>query len=286
MKFWVEMEAVRVRPFFARLRCSNMRAPPGMRDTSAGCPRSPGAMDHSHSTSAVFMGRSFSMISTSIFFSSRGLALGTTCTSRQPQPLRYLKSGILQHGRWRTFLTWTLSNSWSAKMSRSARRPSSVLYSWPTLKGSSRRTMSESVSPPFFLGLPLSSTYTTLMLSTWFKNTPWVKCKLPGDPAAATIYFSNRGGKAYPALNDICHYVASVHAIKMGDVSKGKAPVLVPALNDVLDVGKGLDCCWASGVGIHHLPQPFAAIDYTGCLALICRFGLWQKTSPSSGHPR
>ncbi len=52
-------------PLRAMLRCSKVRVPPGTRLATAGLPLLPGAICHSASMSAAFIGRSFTMMSTS-----------------------------------------------------------------------------------------------------------------------------------------------------------------------------------------------------------------------------
>mmetsp|Transcript_2503 Transcript_2503/g.9669 ORF Transcript_2503/g.9669 Transcript_2503/m.9669 type:complete len:200 (+) Transcript_2503:635-1234(+) len=55
------------RPHPSRFLCSKKTLPPGLMLTKSGFPPSPGAMDHSSSDSAVFTGRSRSMMSTWTF---------------------------------------------------------------------------------------------------------------------------------------------------------------------------------------------------------------------------
>eukprot|EP00951_Prasinocladus_malaysianus_P032879 scaffold322355_cov19-Prasinocladus_malaysianus.AAC.1 len=60
---------------------------------------------------------------------------------------------------------------------------------------------------------------------------------------------------SYPSLDNVCHDLTGVHAVKVGDVAKGVAALLVPPLNDVLDLSQGLDGGGAAGVLLHDLPD-------------------------------
>lgn len=82
-KFSEVMLAENWSPRRPRFLFSKVRDPPGHLSAGRGMPLEFGARPQLKSTSAVFMGRSFTITSTSTLLSSFGLGLGITCTIAQ-----------------------------------------------------------------------------------------------------------------------------------------------------------------------------------------------------------